>query len=414
MRRKFMVSYLFICFLFFTGVINRSYADSAQVMPKGVASVILEGKWYFPIEKKFDKDGKEEDIAADFNANLNSTVFPGLGQIESFFHLPPGSASIGKSVISFEFGGYELIPLLQYGVTDRLTLGVRIPFYGRRNDVRAVLDTSKATVGKNAALNTLAPLFVPGTVPLTTADAQKLIGHGLDINGDGKIDIPGFGFKPVRSWSDHGVSDIELGGRYQYLKTDRWQLAFTGAIRFPTGEVDDPDNLVDTEFGDGAYALLFQLQNDFNGIKNLLLNATFRYDLVLPHKEKLRVPDSVHQPLTINQENVERNIGDKIEIEVSGIYEFPYGFSFSLLYKYAYKFKDHVSGNRGFNYESLEDETNVQEHVGIASLCYSTIPLYLAKKFPLPVTASVSYRDRFAGTNLLKTQYISLTLAVYF
>jgi len=409
-----MGSYLLIFFLFFTGVINRSYADSAQVMPKGVASVILEGKWYFPIEKKFDKDGKEEDIAADFNANLNSTVFPGLGQIESFFHLPPGSASIGKSVISFEFGGYELIPLLQYGVTDRLTLGVRIPFYGRRNDVRAVLDTSKATVGKNAALNTLAPLFVPGTVPLTTADAQKLIGHGLDINGDGKIDIPGFGFKPVRSWSDHGVSDIELGGRYQYLKTDRWQLAFTGAIRFPTGEVDDPDNLVDTEFGDGAYALLFQLQNDFNGIKNLLLNATFRYDLVLPHKEKLRVPDSVHQPLTINQENVERNIGDKIEIEVSGIYEFPYGFSFSLLYKYAYKFKDHVSGNRGFNYESLEDETNVQEHVGIASLCYSTIPLYLAKKFPLPVTASVSYRDRFAGTNLLKTQYISLTLGIYF
>ena len=63
MRRTIMVLYLFICFFFFTGVISRSYADSAQVMPKGVVGVILEGKCYFPIEKKFDKDGKKEDIA---------------------------------------------------------------------------------------------------------------------------------------------------------------------------------------------------------------------------------------------------------------------------------------------------------------------------------------------------------------
>lgn len=409
-----MVLYLFICFFFFTGIISLSYADSAQVMPKGVVSVILDGKYYFPIEKKFDNDGKKEAIAADYNANFNSTFFPSLGQVESFFHLPPGSASIGNSVISFKYGGYEFIPLLQYGVTDRLTVGTRIPFFWRKNEVKAVLDTSKATIGKNAALNILAPLSVPGTVRLTTQDVQNMIGRGLDINGDGKIDISGFGFKPVRSWSDNGVSDIEIGGKYQYIKTDKWQLAFTGGVRFPTGKVDDPDSLADIEFGDGAYTLLFQSQNDFIGIKNLLLNATFRYDLVLPQKERLRVPNSVHQPLTINEENVDRNIGDRIEIEVSGIYDFFNGFSFSLLYKYGSKFKDHVSGNRGFNYKSLEDETNTEEHVGIVSLCYSTIPLYLAKKFPIPLTASVSYRNRFAGVNILNSQYISLTFAIYF
>jgi hypothetical protein len=421
MRGTIMALYLFICFFFFTGVISRSYADSAQVLPKGVVSVTLEGKYFFPVEKKFDNDGKKEDIAKDYNANLNSTVFRDLQYLEEgspvplpFPKLPPGSASIGNSVVSFELGGYEFIPLLQYGVTDRLTVGARIPFFWRKNEVKAVLDTSKATVGKNTAFNTLAPLSVPGTVPLTTQDAQNLIGHGLDINKDGKIDIPGFGFKPVRSWSDHGFSDIEIGGRYQYLKMDRWQLAFTGAVRFPTGNVDDPDNLADIKLGDGAYALLFQLQNDFTGIKNLLLNATFRYDLVLPHKERLRVPDSVHQPLTKNEESVDRNIGDRIEIEVSGIYEFFNGFSFSLLYKYGYKFKDHASGNGGFNYKSLEDETNTEEHIGIASLCYSTIPLYQAKKFPLPMTASVSYRDRFAGVNRENAQYISLTFAIYF
>lgn len=205
-----------------------------------------------------------------------------------------------------------------------------------------------------------------------------------------------------------------MGGRYQYLKTDKWQLAFTGGVRFPTGTLDDPDNLGDIALGNGAYALLFQSQNDFIGIKNLLLDLTFRYDLVLPHSVRLRVPDSVHQPLTPNEENVDRNIGDRIEMEMTGIYNFFDGFSFSLLYKYGYKFKDHVSGNRGFSYVSLEDETNYQEHVGIASLWYSTIPLYSAKKFPIPMMAILSYRDRFAGINVLKSQYLSLTLALYF
>jgi hypothetical protein len=396
------------------GEMSRSHADDAAVMPKGVMGVLLEGKYYLPIEKKFNNDGKKEGVAADYNANLNSSVFSGLKAIETAFGMPPGSASIGSSVVSFKYGGDEFIPLFQYGVTDRLTVGLRIPFYWRRNEVKASLDTSNATVGKNAGLNTLVPLTVPGTVRLSTQDVQNLLGGGLDINGDGKIDIPGYGYKPVRSWSDHGVSDIEFGGKYQFLKSNNWRLAFTGAVRFPTGQVDDPDSLVDVGFGDGAYALLFQSQNDFTGIKNLVLNVTFRYDLVLPHDQRLRVPNSVHQPITTNEEYVNRNIGDRIEAEISGIYEFLKGWSFSLLYKYGYKFKDHVSGNKGFNYKSLEDETNTKEHVGIVSLCYSTIPLYQTKKFPFPMTASISYRDRFAGTNLLKTEYISLKLAIYF
>ena len=153
MRREIMILYLFICFFFFMGVISLSYADSAQVMPKGVVGVTLEGKYYFPIEKKFDKDGEKEAIAEDYNANLNSTIFPDLAKLEVAFPalLPPGSASIGNSVVSFKFGGDEFIPLLQYGITDRLTVGARIPFYWRKNEVKAVLDTSKATVGKNAS-----------------------------------------------------------------------------------------------------------------------------------------------------------------------------------------------------------------------------------------------------------------------
>jgi hypothetical protein len=414
MKKEPIVLSMLLCLYLFLGIICSSYADDAQVLPKGVVAVILDGKYYFPFDKKFDKEGKKEDIDADSNANLNSNVFAGLRLVEQFFGMAPGSASIGRSVVSFEYQGQDFMPLLQYGLTDRLTVGAKIPYYWRKNKVEARLDTTAATVGKNPFVNSLTPLSVPGTVPLTTADAQHLIGGGLDINGDGIIEIRGFGFKPLKTSSRKGIADIEIGGRYQYFKTDKWRLAFTGGVRMPTGEVDDPDDLGDIGIGSGAYTLLFQFNHDYIGIKNLVLNATLRYDLVFPNRERLRIPDDVNQPITANKENVDRDIGDAIELEVSGAYEFLKGFTFSSLYKYGYKLKNRVSGDRDFSYESLESETRATQHVGIASLYYSTIPLFQAKKFPLPMAAGVSYRNRFAGTNVLRSQYISLTLGFYF
>jgi hypothetical protein len=416
MRNMTLAANLLICLFLSMGSISQSYADSAEVLPKGVFRGSVTGNLYFAIDKRFDPDGKEEDIAHDFNATLNSSVFPDLALVEQGFGMPPGSANIGRSDVAFKYCFQDLIIDFQYGLLDRLSVGVKIPYYWNKTKVnRAFLNTSGATVGKNAALNTIAPLVFPGTVPLTTQDAQNLIGPGLDINGDGTIDIKGFGYKPIKTWSDSNLGDVEVGFRYQYLKTDRWRLAFTGGVRFPTGEVDDPDNLIDTGFGTGAWALLFRLNQDLFVMKNLLLNATFRYDLVLPDKRTKRIPNSVDQPITANEEKVHRNLGDVFELEASGGYEFLQGLTFSLLYRFAFKLKDHVSGNRGFAYESLEDETNWQYHMFETCLSYSTIPLFMAKKFILPLTASVSYKNVFAGeNNFLKQQLFSLSLAFYF
>jgi hypothetical protein len=405
-----IVSSLTLVFVL-TGV-SQSFADSAEVLPKGVFGVSMEGRYYFPFDKKFNNDREKEALGKDFNATLNSNIFPALTLVEIGFGMPPGSANIGRSVVSFKYQGEDAITLIQYGLTSRLTLGVKIPYYWRKNQVDSWLDTSKATVGKNVVFSTLAPLVFPGTVPLTKSDVLNLLGPGLKI---GASFIPGYEFKRFGTWSDSGVGDIEVGGRYQYLKTNNWRLAFTGGVRLPTGQIDDIDNLTDIALGDGAYALLFQFNNDYTGIKNLVLNFTPRYYLTLPHSMRLRIPEDIHKPITRNEENVDRNLGDVIELEASGAYKIFNGFSFSLLYKFGYKLKDRVvAGDRGYSYESLESETRAIEHIGIVSLCYSTIPLFEKHKFPIPMTASISYRNRFAGQNVLRTQYLSLNLAAYF
>ncbi|MFX0203800.1 MAG: transporter [Candidatus Hodarchaeota archaeon] len=402
---------LFFCHL----MPSVSYPDSAEVLPKGRFRLGVNTNWYFPIDERYDPDGHTEDAGADFNATLNSSVFPALRLVEIAFAMPPGSANIGNSIVDFEYR-FQIFEFgLQYGITDKLSAGIMIPYWKVKNHVNATVDTSNATVGKNVALNTLAPFTILGTVPLTDEDVQALLGAGLDINGDGTIDIPGYGYERFESWSENGFSDIEAGFRYQYLKTENWRFAFTGGVRFPTGEVDDPDNLVDYGLGSGAWALLFNFNHDFIGIKNLVLNGTFRYEWYLPDKEKLRVPEDANHPITANKEKVDRDLGDVIELEISGTYEFLDGFSLSLLYEFGYAMKTDISGDRGFMYDSLEDESRFTSHIGVIGLSYSTIPLFMAKKFPLPLTASVRYRNRFAGSgNVFKSQYIGVELAAYF
>ena len=397
MRRTSIV--IFLIWMLLLLPLNISYADNAEVMPTGVTGIDLTVKFYLPIDERFNDDGDVEDAAADFNAELDSSVFPDLGALDPFF---PGLASIGSSVVSFEYKATEFEILIQRGITDRMTIGIKLPYRIIKNDVSARLDSSTANVGKNPLVpGGVAPLAVPGTTPFTTADVQNLLAQS-------------FGYKPVETWSDEGFQDIEAGFRYQYLKTDNWRLAFTGAVRLPTGKVDDPDNLVDIGFGDGTWAFLFFLNNDYTGIENLLLNATLRYDLVLPDKEVLRIPDNVDQPITANKEEVDRDIGDYFKLDLSASYQFLKGSSVLLQYEYTNKLKDSISGNQGFAYDQLEAESDQISHVFKAGLLYSTIPLYQEKKFPVPLRAGVLYRNRFAGKNALKSQYIGLEISVFF
>jgi hypothetical protein len=412
--------------------------DSAAVLPKGTFRASVDSNVFLPITKRFNDNGNPEDVATDFdNRRLDSSVFAGLGQLEAALGLPAGSASLGDSKVSFEYNFTILNFGAQYGVTDKLTVGVNVPYLWRNNRVRARLDSgpgSSATIGLNAALNTLAPLVVPGTVPLTTNDIQNLLGGGLDINGDGTIDVAGFGYKRIDDWYDDGFGDVEAGFRYQFVNRTPWRLAFTGGARFPTGSVDDPDSLVDFEFGTGAYALLFRGHADYfiprlwGGPRtrstdtvpivpdpgDLILNATLRYDVVLPAKELKRVPDDIDNVITRNKEKVDRDIGDTLSFEVSARLGLVTGLSLTATYYFEHKWEDEVSGKRGFRYRTLEEETETEDHIYIVALRYSTIPLYLEKRFPIPLGGSIGYREKFAGRNVLKSRYIGIGFDIYF
>ena len=407
-----------LCVFMITGY---AYAGDAEVLPKGRFALNVDYKHYFPWTKRFDTNGHEQDAAADFNTVLNSNVIPGL---DAFNGLVPGTPNIGRSVVTFKYSYERIEPTLAYGITDKLSVGLRIPYIWYQNEVTARLDSSNANIGKNPAFNPQDPTSPPlipiamGGVPLTTQDIQNLLGSGLVING--ALAIPGFGYKYFGTWRDEGFGDLEAGLKYQYYNSENWRLAGLFGALFPTGKVADPDNLAAQPLGGGSYGLIFRSYNDFTGIKNFVINGSVFYTLTLPQDDERRIVSDPHKPLTAKKEKVTIDPGDVVELETSVKYQlndvpFLRGTSLELLYHYTHYFRDSVTAPDGQHIPSLETQTEANEHSYIVKLSYSTIPLYLNKKFPIPLDLSLAYRNKFAGNNdVFETEYLETSLTVYF
>src|SRR5713101_9847314 len=117
--------------------------------PQGRWRVSVDARFSLPITKRFTPGGGTQDLAADFNRELTSTTFPDLRLVEAAFRLPAGSATLGRSVV--DFARHIQITTVQaaYGLTDRLSLGVRIPYWTQDVRVKATLDNRTATVGRS-------------------------------------------------------------------------------------------------------------------------------------------------------------------------------------------------------------------------------------------------------------------------
>jgi len=129
------------------------------------------------------------------------------------------------------------------------------------------------------------------------------------------------------------------------------------------------------------------------------LNTTFRYEAILPDDKPFRVC-AIHQPLCPDFDpHVRRDVGDIVEAEIAGTVGLLPGLTISPMYTYTHKFQDHFRGDLGFNYGQLQAETDADFHTLELRLAYSTALLFAQQRFPVPLSLSLRYIDRVAGTN---------------
>jgi hypothetical protein len=379
--------------------VHTEAVDDARVLPQGRWHISAEARVSLPITRRFTPEGGTEDLATDFNRELNSTVFPDLQLVEAAFRLPEGSATFGRSVVSFEQSLQFYTVQAAYGLTDRLSVGVRVPYWTQENQVQAALDCRTATVGFNPTVpGGIAPLGVPGTRPPTTEDIQAFVERQ--------------GFRRVDDWSDASFGDSFAGLKYQYYRSEHWRLAATGRVRFPTGRWDDPNNLADFPTGFDAWGLGLELHQDVvwqrPGLTRRLgvlttgevvLNTRFQYEAIFPDTKPFRVCP-IHQPICPNFDpQVRRDVGDLVAAVIAGTVGLLPGLTFMPMYTYTHKFQDQFRGDRGFNYGVLQAQTDTDFHTLELRLAYHTALLVAQQRFPVPLSLSLCYIDRFAGTN---------------
>ena len=369
----------------------QSVADDAAVLPQGVSRVYWDFYRYLPTTQRYNADGEKEDLAHPFtNASLDASVFPVLA-------LFGPNATLGEVAIDYEYDIDVLDLGYSYGLTNKLSIGIHIPYYWITNNVDTELDTTNATVGL-AAGGVCCNTIPPGTA-MTVDDVQGLVKSQ-------------FGFSRIDDWQRDGIGDIELGAKYRFFLEKSSAFALTGGLRIPSGYEDDADKLDDVAWSFGNYALLLRLHYDYllsqlwnpspsslqqpaPAAGDVVLNLTFRYDYMLPDDKIMRIGDTAEQTLTNNRERVDRKLGDIVNLEVSLKYHFDSAFSTMATYTYGFKQKDDIDGDMGFNYSSLEADTDSREHIFILELNYSTLAAYRDNKSRAPMEFSIAYRDRF-------------------
>ncbi len=108
----------------------------------------------------------------------------------------------------------------------------------------------------------------------------------------------------------------------------------------------------------------------------------------------------VHSPeqiLSANRERVDRELGDLPNLEASLRYQASEAFAISFVYPWVREQKDDIDGDLGFNYASLEADTDSTQQIVILALDYSSLPAYRRQQSAAPMRFSLAYRERFGG-----------------
>jgi hypothetical protein len=77
------------------GAVHPVAADDALVLPQGRWRVSAEARFSLLITSLFTPEGGTEDLATDFNRELNSLVFPDVQLVEARLGSPRGARRLG-------------------------------------------------------------------------------------------------------------------------------------------------------------------------------------------------------------------------------------------------------------------------------------------------------------------------------
>ena len=225
--------------------------------------------------------------------------------------------------------------------------------------------------------------------------------------------------QPLTTRTRTTIGDIEVGAKLQLLNTVRRdslqrygsgvRAAVGATFRLGTGRADDPDDFADIPSGDGQNDVEVRTYWDFLLGSRFALGAVGRYVRQLPDREIVRITGP-HQPFAPywRRHEVERDLGDVIDVEVTPRLAIGDFFSVMAQYRVRRKAEDRHTGRFNVTDELGEPvvldasilnlETEQREDRVSIGLGYSTLTSVARRRARIPLEIFMQYGESIRGS----------------
>ncbi len=395
--------------------------ESASVLPKNISRARVVGVQTSGITHSYNENGERALLMNSLNRSVTTQDLAAKNKdIETLYKsLNTYEPGLGDALYKADMHGEanlrvrQMVPAYEYGVTEKLTIGFKVPVVSLKMDARFYTNVTNQ-----------APQIVQSqTLPAVDDGLKKFSQEAPNADFYGNEIFTKNGYKIPSSYQTTGLGDIEAGAKFKYFQNDYFALAVLGGFRAPTTtHVADPSNVLDKSTGDKQWDFAVQSFHDLNITNAWTIGSAVRYTVQLPNTQTMSVKRSgSSDPLpNLNDPDirgpVRRDLGDTIESEVSTTYGFfSNAVKLSTTYSVDWKDKDTYTGSiSGLDYAGLEKNTSGIAHRAEVGLGYSTIPAFRAKRFAVPLELKIAYNHMLMGVNRPDSHYGRFDFIVYF
>jgi hypothetical protein len=294
-------------------------------------------------------------------------------------------------------------PVLLHGFTDRLTVGLAVPFITYKNDIQIS--------NRNSNFDQMRAQFA-GLSPELAAQFSQL---DYSMEAEFRRAAREAGYTDVVSRDDQFVGDVQLVTVYQIPVDVNTIHAAQLFIGLPTGPKPDADDLTDVEnFHRLSIRPNWVMSRRISSKFTLLSNVS--YQLVLPSEVDKRVPlnEQDLMPALEQKMSVTEDIGDTWSLNAGFQVDFTEAFSTGLSYGFESKESDTYEGVPEGRAYYLQTETDRQAQIIRAEMSYSMVKDYLNHRAILPASFSYQATQVISGINVENQLTHEITLNVFF
>lgn len=481
MKVKLFTKYVAsLCLLVFS--VNCWSQEQATVLPDGITRIRMVGIKLSPFDVKFNRDGKRESLVSPLNKSVrsdqminslkSSNTVQSQEKVQKLNSLKEMSTAHGltksesENLLSVDLEtvtqieARQTVIAIEHGLSNRLTLGIKIPYIWYRNTTRfrsklnarnlhkmanaiknETVDYDKAVkiahkgVGffkdvllwalpNKAAYNlSIKSKVRDGMQEFSSTAMQSVLSSGFSAKG---YDTP-------HSFEIASLGDIEFGGKYRYYNSKFYRGAAQIGFRLPTTTHEPIEsNLLDKGVADDQLDLGFALFQDIQPVKNLHIGAFAEYVYQFSDRMQKHVYTYASEPQftrvtpadglpPVNNDyyldrDIRRKLGNQLNTELNVAYTLMDGvIKPHVAYQYKRKGTDSYSGSKAhLDYSTLSTDSDVTSHSWQVGLNLSTIPYVKNKSFDIPAELRLKYNKRFAGINTPEVAYARADLIIYF